>query len=182
MHIFCHLFVCFQTCVYTLGEFHKNWNNSTVFEELSVSIVDLMDYFLAGGFWKVHIFRHLFVCFQTSVYMWENFIRIGIAVLYLKSWRCQLWIWRSQISVLLAPFRVASKTAFATVKSTIDTLRFASPVKLHLRPSNPQLTPPTLPIQYCYSLNRYIWYIFVWILQFLNNIIYQNQGQYPSDR
>jgi hypothetical protein len=27
--------------VYTLGEFHKNRNNSTVFEELSVSIVDL---------------------------------------------------------------------------------------------------------------------------------------------
>ena len=28
-----------------------------------------------------------------------------------------------------------------------------SPVKLHLRPSNPQLTPPTLQIQYCYSLS-----------------------------
>ena len=41
MHIFRHLFVCFQTSVYTLGEFHKNRNNSTVFEELSVSIVDL---------------------------------------------------------------------------------------------------------------------------------------------
>ena len=27
------------------------------------------------------------------------------------------------------------------------------PVKLHLRPSNPQLTPPTPQIQYCYSLN-----------------------------
>jgi hypothetical protein len=35
------LFVCFQTSVYTLGEFHQNRNNSTVFEELSVSIVDL---------------------------------------------------------------------------------------------------------------------------------------------
>ena len=43
MHIFHHLFVqvCFQTKVYTLGEFHKNRNNSIVFEELSVSIVDL---------------------------------------------------------------------------------------------------------------------------------------------
>ena len=66
MHIFRHLFVCFQTSVYTLGEFHKNRNNSTVFDELSVSVVDL---------------------------------------------------------------------------------------KLHLRPSNPQLTPPTLQTQYCYSLN-----------------------------
>ena len=42
MHIFRHLFVCFQISVYTLGEFHKNRNKSTVFEELSVSIVDLM--------------------------------------------------------------------------------------------------------------------------------------------
>ena len=42
MHIFRHLFVCFQTSVYTLGEFHKNRNNSTVFEELELSIVDLM--------------------------------------------------------------------------------------------------------------------------------------------
>jgi hypothetical protein len=41
VHIFRHLFVCFQTSVYTLGEFHKNRNNSTVFEELSVSIVEL---------------------------------------------------------------------------------------------------------------------------------------------
>jgi hypothetical protein len=42
VHIFRHLFVCFQTRVYTLGKFHKNRNNSTVFEELSVSIVDLL--------------------------------------------------------------------------------------------------------------------------------------------
>jgi hypothetical protein len=41
VHIFRHLFVCFPTSVYTLGEFHKNKNSSTVFEELSVSIVDL---------------------------------------------------------------------------------------------------------------------------------------------
>ena len=41
VHIFRHIFVYFQTSVYTLGEFHKNSNNSTVFEELSVSIVDL---------------------------------------------------------------------------------------------------------------------------------------------
>ena len=63
---------------------------------------------------------------------WENFIRIWITVQYLKSWRCQLWIWRSQISVLLAPL--------------------CTQVKLHLRPSNPQLTLPILQIQYCYSL------------------------------
>jgi hypothetical protein len=28
VHIFRHLFVCFQTSVYTLGEFHKNRNNT----------------------------------------------------------------------------------------------------------------------------------------------------------
>jgi hypothetical protein len=38
VHIFRHLFVDFQTSVYTLGEFHKNSNYSTVFEELSVWI------------------------------------------------------------------------------------------------------------------------------------------------
>ena len=27
---------------------------------------------------------------------WENFIRIGITVLYLKSCRCQLWIWANK--------------------------------------------------------------------------------------
>ena len=42
MHIFRHLFVCFQASVYTLGEFHQNRNNSTVFEGLSVSIVALV--------------------------------------------------------------------------------------------------------------------------------------------
>jgi hypothetical protein len=41
VHIFRHLFVCFKTSVYMLGKFHKNRNNSTVFEELLVSIVDL---------------------------------------------------------------------------------------------------------------------------------------------
>jgi hypothetical protein len=41
VHIFRHLFVCFQTSVYTLGDVSKNRNNSTVFEELSVSVVDL---------------------------------------------------------------------------------------------------------------------------------------------
>ena len=43
------------------------------FEELSVSIVDLTDYFLAEGIWKVHIFRHIFLCFQTSMYTLVEF-------------------------------------------------------------------------------------------------------------
>jgi hypothetical protein len=37
MNKFRHLFLCFQTSVYTLGEFHKNRKNSTVFEELTVA-------------------------------------------------------------------------------------------------------------------------------------------------
>ena len=72
MHIFRHLFVSFQTSVYTFGEFRKNRNNSTVFEEL-------------------------------------------------------------QISVLLAPLCVASKTAFATIKSTIDTSNSSNTVLLYLK-------------------------------------------------
>ena len=67
VHIFCHLFVCFQTSVYTLGEFHKNRNNSTVFE-----------------------------------------------------------------SVLIDPLRVANKTAFATIKSTIYTSNSSNTVLLFL--------------------------------------------------
>jgi hypothetical protein len=47
VHIFRHLFVDFQTSVYTLGEFHKNSNYSTVFEELSVSIVDLVKSYMS---------------------------------------------------------------------------------------------------------------------------------------
>ena len=59
-------------------------------------------------------------------------MRIGITVLYLKSCRCQLWIELLQISVLLAPPRVASKTAFATIKSTIDTSNSSNTVLLFL--------------------------------------------------
>jgi hypothetical protein len=49
--------------------------------------------------------------------------------MYLKSCQCQLW---SQISVLMALLRVASKTAFATVKSTIDTSNSSNTVLLYL--------------------------------------------------
>jgi hypothetical protein len=83
VHIFRHLFVCFLTSVYTLVEFHKNRNNNTVFDELSVSIVNL---------------------------------------------------------------------TVANIRFIII-INIASPVKLHLRPLNPQLTPTTLQIKYCHSLN-----------------------------
>ena len=70
----CIVFENFTASIVDLmGEFHNNRNNSTVFNELSVSIVDLTDYFLAEGIWKVHVFRHLFVCFQTSVYTLGEF-------------------------------------------------------------------------------------------------------------
>ena len=55
------------------------------------------------------------------VYMLGEFHKNRITVLYLKSCLCQLWIWRSQTSVLLALLRVARKTPFAIIKSTIDT-------------------------------------------------------------
>jgi len=80
----------------------------------------------------IYFVIYLYV-FKLVCTLWENFIRIGITVLYLKSWRCQLWIWRSQISVLPAPLRVAGKTAFATVKSTIDTSNSSNTVLLFLK-------------------------------------------------
>ena len=45
-------------------------------------------------------------------------------------------IWRSQISVLMAPLRVAIKTAFATVKSTIYTSNSSNTVLLFLNSKN----------------------------------------------
>jgi hypothetical protein len=54
VHIFRHLSVCFQTSVYTLGEFPKNGNNNTVFEELEVWIVDLtVAFWNFVWFWKI---------------------------------------------------------------------------------------------------------------------------------
>jgi hypothetical protein len=88
--------ICFMSttileclCLYAPQSYWIRWYIESIWRTI----------FLAEGIWKVHIFRHL--CMH-----WENFIRIGITVLYLKSCRCQLWIWWSQISVLLAPFRV----------------------------------------------------------------------------
>ena len=46
-------------------------------------------------------------------------------ILYLQSWRCQLWIWRSQMQFSL-------KRIFATVKSTIDTDNSSNTVLLFL--------------------------------------------------
>jgi len=99
-------------------------NTLRAFEELPVSIVDFTDYFFSGRNLKSAYISSFIYFFKLVCTRWENFIRIGITVLYLKSCRCQLWILPSQIFV-----------------------------KLHLRPSNPPLTSPTLQIQYCYSLN-----------------------------
>jgi hypothetical protein len=55
VHIFRHLFVCFQTSVYTLGEFHKNRNNSTVFEELVITNVERSTTFLFVWYKKKYL-------------------------------------------------------------------------------------------------------------------------------
>ena len=99
------------------------------------SLNNYITIFLAERIWKVHIFRHLYV-FKLVCTRWENFIRIGITVLYLKCCQCQLWIWRSQISILLAPLCVASETAFAAIKSTIDTSNSSNTVLLFLNLSS----------------------------------------------
>jgi hypothetical protein len=119
----CLIFPDFFLCQHQLYNFYVCMHHGPTeledilraFEELSVSIVDLTDYLFNGrNFNVIYLYVFKLVCTR-----WENFIRIGITVLYLKSCRCQLWIWRSQISVWLAQLRVASKTAFATVKSTL---------------------------------------------------------------
>ena len=95
-----------------MGELHKNRNNSTVFKELSVSIVDLSDYCFSGRNLKSAYISSFICVFQLVCTCWENFIRIGITVQYLKSCRCQVWISWSQVSVLLAQLLVDSKTAY----------------------------------------------------------------------
>jgi hypothetical protein len=66
-----------------LVKFYLNWS---VHEAMTCRITRFQDggslsnyitIFLAEGIWKVHIFRHLFVCFQSSVYTL-------VAVLYFK--------------------------------------------------------------------------------------------------
>jgi hypothetical protein len=47
------------------------------------SLNNYITIFLAEGIWKVHIFRLLFVCFQTSVYM-QNIIQIHPCLLKLS--------------------------------------------------------------------------------------------------
>ena len=84
------------------------------------------------GIWKVHIFRHLFVCFQTSVYTLGDVSKNRNNSTVFEELSFQLWIWRSQLSVLLPPLSVASKTAFATIKSTIDTSNSSQTVLLFL--------------------------------------------------
>ena len=66
MNKFRHLFLCFQTSVYTLGEFHKNRNNSTVFEELEVSIVDLTQ---MQFYWRheAEPVKRIFATFKSTI-------------------------------------------------------------------------------------------------------------------
>jgi hypothetical protein len=80
-------------------------------------------YFLSGRNLKVHIFRHLFVCFQTSVYTLGEFWWVG---------GVNFWIWRSQIPFYWRRKSKLVKQIFATVKSTIDTDNSSNTVLLFL--------------------------------------------------
>jgi hypothetical protein len=75
-------------------------------------------YMKPNNVWSLH--------FQLEVFIWRH-------VVYVPKSFSQLWIWRSQISVLLASLCVASKTAFATVKFTIDTSNSSNTVLLFLK-------------------------------------------------
>jgi hypothetical protein len=95
--------------------------------------------FLCSVFiWYVgfHVFK-MYV-FKLVCTRWENFIRIGITVLYLlrnnilylKSWRCQLWIWWSQMPFYWRCEAEPVKQIFTTIKSTIDTNNSSNTVLL----------------------------------------------------
>jgi hypothetical protein len=64
----------------------------TAFEELSVSIIDLTYYFISGRDLKVHIIRHLFVCFQTRVYTLGYFHKNRNNSIIFEDLSSQLWI------------------------------------------------------------------------------------------
>jgi hypothetical protein len=77
-----HLWICFKKislqniCEFVSKEISLQSvcelrNNSTVFEELEVNNCIII--FLVEGIWKGHIFRHLFICFQISVYTLGEF-------------------------------------------------------------------------------------------------------------
>jgi hypothetical protein len=89
-------------CLYAPRSYWNRWYIESI-EELSVSIVDLTDYFLAEGIWKVHIFHHLLVCFQTSVYIRQqsiDFVFCNLSssgdVVYRKRW----WHWHKLVTDL----------------------------------------------------------------------------------
>jgi hypothetical protein len=115
--------------------------------------------------------------FKLVCTRWEIFIRIGITVLYLKSCRCpgvgikhtfqQLSSAYLQKCIHIRKESMCPRFYWPYINSNylFYWLRFASPVKRHLPPPNPQLTPPTLQIQYCYSLIRTstdIYYKLIW--------------------
>ena len=73
------------------------------------SLNNYITIFLAEGIWKVYIFRHLFICFQTSVYTLVSIVDLTVANICFTG------------------------SAFATSKSTIDTSNSSNAVLLFLK-------------------------------------------------
>ena len=59
--------------------------------------------------------------YPIFVFAIQTYDKLRNTVLYLKSWRCQLWIWRSQMPFYWRREAEPLKRIFATIKSTIDT-------------------------------------------------------------
>jgi hypothetical protein len=77
VYIFRHLFVCFQTSVYTLGEFRKNRNNSTVLQYCYSLILQLIPYSRACAqysdvLYKVSCWRKSYPNKATLFLDWRN--------------------------------------------------------------------------------------------------------------
>jgi hypothetical protein len=119
-------------CLYAPRSYWMRWYIESIWRVVSVNCGFDGLFFLAEGIWKVHIFRHLFVCFQTSVYTLGEFHKNRNNSTVFEELSVSIVDLRSQISILLAPLCVASKTAFETIKSTIDTSNSSNTVLLFL--------------------------------------------------
>jgi hypothetical protein len=103
-------------------------NNSTVFEELEVSIVDLM------------------VANTVLLATRSGASKTDICDRQIHNWHWQLFKYSTVIPILMK----FSKRVHTSLKKK-KKCTFQIPSAKKNSPSNPQLTPTTLQIQYCYS-------------------------------
>jgi hypothetical protein len=96
-------------------------------------------YIVIISYYIVFLFYLLNLISRVCCSIFQNQTKfMGITILYLKSWRCELWIWRSHFG---------TSSGFGRLNSTHAILGSVNRTGKLCK-----LTPPTLQIQYCYSL------------------------------